>query len=812
MRKTFLKKGIREVWEHKFQYFFLILILALGIAAYGSFYNMADSRKLILDELFEESNFMDLRVEFQYGVTANESDVMGIMDDAGLSSRLETAEYRLSFDAFVNHTVDGEIKTTRALVIGYSAFEDGNLPQVNTPLFHGDEEYFSSLGAKECYIEHKFRDVYDVNIEDGINVLKSGRDYKLDILAHVDVPEYFFVIPEGSIFPSERSLCVLIMPRTTAQDLYAGPAENGTLVNELVITLKEDENIDDFMEDTEDAFQGAGIPAKAIHKDDNPSRLMLIEDYENDKENMMIFPMVIFIVSGFGLLIALRRMIRTHRVQIGIFKALGIPNGVVIRYFGFIGLLIALLSILFGWLLSIPIDSVFNNMLDNLYNFSVMRTSFSWTYFMSAGGIAVFLCLGCTVFPAWRALRIKPVDAIQSKEGISVSRAGKLAGKIGKMSGLPVALKLTLRNLIRRPRRTFSTVFGVALALSLFFSFAVALESMYVILNDTSSGNQWDYEVTLDGFAPSSVTAVWKGEHTSIEGVNPGLMLPASLLDGEDTVEGLMYAVDDVEGAYNLDMLKGKYEDGKVVVSQMMAEQESIKVGGKIMLMVPYRMGPVNYTLIPMELEVSGIQSNHMGPYFFADLDLVYGFTNLTGDANLIYLEVVDGEENIQLENYLITTPGVRSVTHISERQNLLEQYFDLFLQIMGVMGVISMLMAGAIVYNMFRINALESKREYATMKTLGTSLGRISKLIFIEGVFVTVLSIALGTLGGYYLAVYMMQAATDMGFDVPIVFSQMGFLATVVMIVVVIVLVSLLTIRFIGKITIADVIRERSE
>ena len=55
------------------------------------------------------------------------------------------------------------------------------------------------------------------------------------------------------------------------------------------------------------------------------------------------------------------------------------------------------------------------------------------------------------------------------------------------------------------------------------------------------------------------------------------------------------------------------------------------------------------------------------------------------------------------------------------------------------------------------------------------------------------------------------MQAATDLRFDLPMFFSCLGFAATAAMIVAVLVLVSLLTIRFIGKIVISNVIRERS-
>ena len=113
--------------------------------------------------------------------------------------------------------------------------------------------------------------------------------------------------------------------------------------------------------------------------------------------------------------------------------------------------------------------------------------------------------------------------------------------------------------------------------------------------------------------------------------------------------------------------------------------------------------------------------------------------------------------------------------------------------------------------YNMFRISAQESRRDYATMKTLGTSIARLGKLIFFEGLFITILGIAFGTLVGYLLAIYMMRVTADIGFELPIIFSWSGFIAGAVMIAVVVLVVSLLTIRYIGKINMADVIRERS-
>jgi putative ABC transport system permease protein len=164
------------------------------------------------------------------------------------------------------------------------------------------------------------------------------------------------------------------------------------------------------------------------------------------------------------------------------------------------------------------------------------------------------------------------------------------------------------------------------------------------------------------------------------------------------------------------------------------------------------------------------------------------------------------------MENDLITRVGVSSVTHIDERKGLLDQYLDIFISTVAVMAVISVLLAGAIVYTMFRISAREQERDYATMKTLGTTLVKIAKLIFQEGAYITILGIGLGVLGGYGLAHYILnQNAEWESFGMTTQFSMPGFIAGALLIIFVVIMVSFLTIRYISRINIANVIRERA-
>ena len=79
VRTTLLKKGLRELWQHKMQYSLLVVILSLGVGMYNSMYDFMDSRVATVDALYEESHFMDLQVTLQYGLTLPRDQVEDLL-------------------------------------------------------------------------------------------------------------------------------------------------------------------------------------------------------------------------------------------------------------------------------------------------------------------------------------------------------------------------------------------------------------------------------------------------------------------------------------------------------------------------------------------------------------------------------------------------------------------------------------------------------------------------------------------------------------------------------------------------------------
>jgi putative ABC transport system permease protein len=821
MRKTFLKKGIREIWAHKFQYFFLVLVLGLGVAAYGSLYDMAETRGATLKAVYEESRFMDIQVMIDYGNlslknTINLTELDTILSDPRISSDIQDVEYRLTFDVILSHGDGDGIKKTRGLVMGQYVFDDDGEPReqtVNQPLYYVDDPpFYSAPKANEVFVEHKFADAYGLREGDNITILKGPQASGMTVLEHANIPEYFFVVEENSFLPNERSLGVILMPIDTAVDLLFEGEMEEVRVNDIVFVLKDYDKLDEFTRNVKDVFQENGQVVKTIQKEENSARRFLYDDYENDKQNVATFPIIIFTVSGFGLIMTLRRMIRTHRTQIGIFKSLGVPNRVVLTYFMIIGLIIAVLGLILGGLLSIPLRYGFLTLINNLLGFAIVRSSLSVQSYVIAGAISVVLALSCTIIPAWFALRIKPVDAIQTREGISKKKAGRIATRIGRTSKVPVPLKLTIRNLLRKPGRSFTTIVGVALSLSLFLSFMIALYSITVIIDDNLASTTWDYEIVMDGPTPMNWTDQWEDQFPEIALINHGFILPSNVKDGGGTETGIIYALTDIESAFKMELSKGSILHGQVVISEFMSDKLGVSVGDNIVVEIPVYEAGGSPQLVPMDFEISGIHSNHMGYFIFMDLESLHSVSGLWGLNNIIYLEMEEGEKIQELENLMITTPGVASVTHVDDRENVLDQYFEIFVGTVYIMGLISVILSSAIVYNLFMIDAHEKRRDYATMKTLGTSMRRIGYLIFIESFFVLVLGVALGALGGLGIAHYMFAVADEWeAMNIDVHFTWAGFIGGSVMIAVVIFIVSLLSIRYIRRINIADVIRERS-
>jgi putative ABC transport system permease protein len=106
-----------------------------------------------------------------------------------------------------------------------------------------------------------------------------------------------------------------------------------------------------------------------------------------------------------------------RRREIGVLKALGASDSDVQQLFfveaGVIGLLGGILGVVFGWLLGRAITFGMNVYLKRQNLNPIELSSVPWWLVVSALVVAVLVSLAAGLYPASRAARLKPVDALR---------------------------------------------------------------------------------------------------------------------------------------------------------------------------------------------------------------------------------------------------------------------------------------------------------------------------------------------------------------------------------------------------------------
>jgi putative ABC transport system permease protein len=130
-----------------------------------------------------------------------------------------------------------------------------------------------------------------------------------------------------------------------------------------------------------------------------------------------IFGALALAVATLGIVNTLVMSILERRREIGVLKALGAADSDVQRLFfveaGVMGLLGGILGVTFGWLLGRAVTYGTNVYLHRQNLNSIELSSVPWWLVLSALGFAVLVSLAAGLYPASRAAKLNPVDALR---------------------------------------------------------------------------------------------------------------------------------------------------------------------------------------------------------------------------------------------------------------------------------------------------------------------------------------------------------------------------------------------------------------
>ena len=147
---------------------------------------------------------------------------------------------------------------------------------------------------------------------------------------------------------------------------------------------------------------------------------------QTEKRVMFIILTLIVAVAAFNIVSTLVMVVTDKRADIAILKTLGATPGVILRIFMVQGTLIGALGVLLGIVggvaLALNVETIVpwiehtfhvQFMPADVYYISDLPSELNWPDVWRIGGVAFALSLLATLYPAWRASRTQPAEALR---------------------------------------------------------------------------------------------------------------------------------------------------------------------------------------------------------------------------------------------------------------------------------------------------------------------------------------------------------------------------------------------------------------
>ncbi|MFX0173384.1 MAG: ABC transporter permease [Candidatus Hodarchaeota archaeon] len=771
MRLLFLW-SLRDLRERKFQVIAISLIIGLGTGAYVGLSSTTPWRQYAFDQSNEKLHMFDLKLDLG-GSWVNETQLQSVLNELPHAEWIQAKEYRVIFPISINASTENQTILVNGRLIGVNVSSGSeNLAVNGIEIVDGRHIETSESDASVCIVEFNFAKYYNLKPNNQNLTLSGG--INLSFIGTGLSPEYFMVM-EGNSIMAESVFCALFIPIHTAQviiqQLIFLPKGH---INEAIFLLSSDTDIAVLKTEIINAFEDNFplIDVKFIEKEDYPVYRMQKEDIPNDQKMYFIISFITLLAAAFGTFNLVSRVINSHRRQIGINMALGVPPlQLAVRYLIF-SFEIAIGGVIFGLFLSQIIGERLGTVFSDVIPFPVWEEWLVVELFVQGALLGVFIPFSATIIPIWRATRVHPIQAIHPGYTLST---GKGAAPLLERIHFPgsIFIQLPFRNFARNPRRTFSTIMGVALALSVLVAILALLDgSTYLldrekILMEGESPNR--LHASLNNFYNvSDPSVVNMTQNTKIQKAALAIQIPGVIYGTEDSYSLTIHFFDFHNDIWTPELIDGdistESSNPGMILSKKTARDLDVVVGDTLVFEHLFRKNVNQYSVINSTVEVIGIYGSQVRFWAFMDLSNSE-LLNCTGFINLLILDPKTGVSIDSIQEDLFRIPGYSGVQTIIKLVETYEELIDLFTSVLTVIQYAVMGLAFLMAFNTATINFNERIREFGTMGAFGTPIFTSTWILMVESIIIGIFGTLLGfyPLGIIFMEIFQIQIRISM-------------------------------------------------
>ncbi len=719
--------------------------IALGTGAFASLQSMTAWRQDANTRSLALLRAHDVRLTLADGSFATPGQLTSLVGTIPHADQVVAVETRLVLPTRVNASTSSQTIVVPGRIVGMSP----GSPSVDSlEVTSGRPFAAADDGKPVAQLEYHFANHYDLPASGTVEVAGGAR---LDILGRAYSPDYFMVISPLGDLMAEANFAVVFAPMSTVGELSGHP---GT-ANELVLRLS-DPALAPVVRDELEAAVTATLPntgAVTTAGPDEPSRRMVVRDAANDQSFFAMFAFLMLAGATFAAFNLTTRIVESQRRQVGIGLALGLPARVLAIRPLAVAAEIALLGVALGVLVGVLLGAALREVLVSMLPMPVFETPLRVEAFGQAAAIGFALPFAASIYPVWRAVRARPVDAIRT--GYLAARRPGLA-RLARRLPLPSILRHPLSNVLRTPRRTLLTALGIGAAVTVMIGTLGMLDTFAVGLDrgqaEIMGGSPNRIAVDLATTLPSDAV---KAELAGVPGagrVDTGLRLPATATGepSRGSIDVQLDVLDLTENSWKASVTGGRLpsDAAEILLSAQAAEDLDLSIGSTLTLRHPVRVSSSEVSMVDSTVTVVGLHSSPMRSAAYMDVASAELF-GMSGLANRATVLPASGADPGALRERLFALEGVVSVQPIDALVASMRDVISQFTDILAIVALFALALAMLVAYNSATISQDERTREVATMLAFGLPARRVMASAMIESGMIGLLGTVIGVAGG---------------------------------------------------------------
>ncbi len=522
-------------------------------------------------------------------------------------------------------------------------------------------------------------------------------------------------------------------------------------------------------------------------------------------------------LSGFLVVNTISALLMQQIRQIGIMKAIGAQTRQIMGLYLGMVVIFGLLALLVAVPLGALAAYAFTSYIASLVNFDLRGLRIPPASLALQVAVGLLIPLVASLWPILSGARVSVREALSSY-GLGKSAFGTniIDRALEKVRGFSRPTLISIRNTFRRKARLALTLFTLTLGGAVF----IAVLSVHASLLNTLDGffEYWRYDIGIN-FSRAYRTDQVTREALSVPGVEVaetwGFANATRVRDGEDRRAIPMLGIPHDTELLRPKLLEGRWllpdDENAVIINSSVRDPENepdLKVGSQVTFKIEGK--ETTWRVVGI------VQSVLTGPLMYANRAYVEKMTENVGRAGSIQLitQAHDLASQTQLaelvkQHYKDVGINVSNTETIASIRQQVEYQFNIIVVFLAIMALLLAIVGGLGLMGTMSINVLERTREIGVMRAIGAGDGSVLRIFLVEGIFVGLLSWAVGSVVSLPISQALSQAVGLAFLRAPLayVFSVNGALVWLGIVLVLSSLASLLPSWHASRLTVRDVL-----